>query len=105
MKIKCKKIFAFNPNIEEEYQQALKVSKFIDFFILDGSIPGSGEEISLNKALDFPYPFLLAGGMNSSNYNRIYDLKNCFGIDAASGVEENGIFSIKKINEIKNLLN
>ena len=43
--------------------------------------------------------------MNSSNYNRIYDLKNCFGIDAASGVEENGIFSIKKINEIKNLLN
>ena len=53
MKIKCKKIFAFNPNIEEEYQQALKVSKFIDFFILDGSIPGSGEEISLNKALIF----------------------------------------------------
>lgn len=105
MKIKCKKIFAFNPNLETEYNQAIQVSKYVDFFILDGSIPGSGKEILLDKAQNFPYPFLLAGGMNSSNYTKIYDLKNCFGIDAASGVEENGIFSIKKINELATLLN
>lgn len=105
MKIKCKKIFAFNPNSIEEYHQALEVAKYVDFFILDGSVPGSGEEISLEKAKEFPYPFLLAGGMNSSNYSKIYDLKNCFGIDVASGVEENGNFSVKKIQEINKLFN
>ena len=102
--IKCKKILAFNPNVDSELNQALKVAKYIDFFILDGSIPGSGTEISLEKAVDFPYPFLLAGGINANNLHKINNLPNCIGIDSASGVETLGEFDVKKVDEILGFL-
>lgn len=103
--ITCKKIFSFNPNNIEELNEAFTLAKFVDFFILDGSIPGSGEIINLDKCKKFPYPFLLAGGMNKNNLNRIFSLKNCIGVDIASGVETNNDIDPIKVNEIINILN
>ncbi|MCB9202322.1 MAG: hypothetical protein H6604_04645 [Flavobacteriales bacterium] len=102
--LKTKKIVAFNPNIDSEYQEAIAVAKYVDLFILDGSTPGSGKTISLEKAKEFSYPFLLAGGMNINNLDRIISLENCIGVDCASGVEVNNTFDIDLVNQIMNKL-
>lgn len=104
-KISCKKILAFNPENEQELNKALGMAKFIDFFILDGITPGSGEVINLNKCYNFPYPFLLAGGIKYSNLGRILKLKNCIGVDIASGIITNGDIDPIKVNTISKLLN
>lgn len=103
--IPSKKIFSFNPNNIEELNEAFEIAKFVDFFILDGNSPGSGNIINLEKCKNFPYPFLLAGGMNIRNLNRVFSLKNCIGVDIASGVESNYNIDYKKVNQIINRLN
>jgi indole-3-glycerol phosphate synthase/phosphoribosylanthranilate isomerase len=62
-----------------------------DFLILDGATPGSGQPIdSAVIPADFPYPFLLAGGLNRHNVKLIEKFKHCIGVDVASGIETNG---------------
>lgn len=102
--IPSKKIFAFNPNNVEELNEALLIAKFIDFFILDSHLPGSGKMINLEICKNFCYPFLLAGGMNISNLNCICELEYCIGVDIASGVETDNDIDYRKVNEIINKL-
>ncbi len=78
-------------------------ASLVDLFILDGPEPGSGTPAD-ELPLSFPYPFLLAGGMQALNAHVIQYLPNCIGIDTASGIEEYGEVSLNKINELKSVL-
>jgi indole-3-glycerol phosphate synthase len=74
----------------------------VDFYILDGAMPGSGQlgEVLIPK--DFPYPFLLAGGIKLENLSLTEKFDNCIGVDIASGIETDGEIDAIKILEIKN---
>ena len=72
----------------------------IDCFILDGAIPGSGARIGAEIPADFPYPFLLAGGMKEENLEAMLGYQNCIGVDIASGIETNNKIDRKKMDRI-----
>jgi len=72
----------------------------VDCFILDGANPGSGERIGTEIPADFPYPFLLAGGLHESNLEAVLAYKNCIGVDIASGIETEGAIDLIKIGQI-----
>jgi phosphoribosylanthranilate isomerase len=72
----------------------------VDFFILDGAAPGSGQRIGTGIPADFPWPFLLAGGINESNLDAIATCKNCMGVDIASGIETGGLVDLDKVGRI-----
>lgn len=72
----------------------------VDAFILDGARPGSGERIKSDIPSDFPYPFLLAGGLEENNLEIIRAYKNCIGVDIASGIETDGAMDLGKIKRI-----
>lgn len=69
----------------------------VDLFILDGAQPGSGQPIESAIPSDFPYPFLLAGGIDAENADRVAAYDNCIGIDVASGIETDGTADRQKI--------
>lgn len=70
---------------------------FVDCFILDGALPGSGQPINQIIPADFPYPFFLAGGINLDNLNQIDEHPACIGADIASGIENNAAVDLNKI--------
>lgn len=72
----------------------------VDCFILDGAVPGSGQTIETVIPADFPYPFLLAGGMHADNLDRVLAFEHCIGVDVASGIETDGQVDAGKIGEI-----
>ncbi len=72
----------------------------VDCFILDGASPGSGARIAAEIPADFPYPFLLAGGLQEENLEAILACKNCIGVDIASGIESGGEVDLEKIERI-----
>jgi len=72
----------------------------VDFFILDGATPGSGQRIGAAIPADFSYPFLLAGGLHEGNLEAILDYENCIGVDIASGIETEGRVDFGKIQTI-----
>jgi len=72
----------------------------VDCFILDGAAPGSGQQIESSIPADFPYPFLLAGGIHAGNLERIQDFENCIGVDVASGIESDGRVDESKMHAI-----
>lgn len=72
----------------------------VDAFILDGSVPGSGTQIETAIPVNFPYPFLLAGGMNSGNLAAMQTYQHCIGVDLASGIETDGEVDAQKIHEV-----
>jgi indole-3-glycerol phosphate synthase/phosphoribosylanthranilate isomerase len=76
----------------------------VDCFILDGANPGSGERIDAGIPIDFPYPFLLAGGLQEGNLKVILEHKNCIGVDIASGIETDGEVDLAKIDRISALI-
>ena len=84
-----------------DFDKLEKYAPFVDFFILDSAEPGSGKSIKSKIPHQFPYPFLLAGGMKLENLNRIEKYKNCIGVDIASGVETDGKVDLDKIKNIK----
>lgn len=96
--LKQKIILAVSVKAAGDWQKVLEYAAYVDLFILDGAIPGSGELIEQQHIpQDFPYPFLLAGGMNAGNLQRIQTYKNCIGVDMASGIETDGKVDMKKI--------
>ncbi len=76
----------------------------VDFFILDGAHPGSGQLIETAIPADFPYPFLLAGGLHAGNLDRVLAFEHCIGVDVASGIETGGMVDAGKIEQIADRL-
>ncbi len=72
----------------------------VDLFILDGAMPGSGQSIRLPIPADFPYPFLLAGGLHFENLTNVMAHPACIGIDVASGIETDGQVDALKIQSM-----
>jgi indole-3-glycerol phosphate synthase/phosphoribosylanthranilate isomerase len=75
-----------------------------DMFILDGPAPGSGTPTQLSHLDDFPYPFLLAGGIHAGNIHLVHELPHCIGADVASGIETDGTVDAGKIQQLRALL-
>lgn len=98
--IRQKVILAISVKSEQDLALAEQYAPYIDLFILDGAKPGSGEQIESTIPQDFPYPFLLAGGMNASNLDRVKQYTNCIGVDMASGIETNGQVDAQKIHQV-----
>lgn len=76
----------------------------VDLFILDGASPGSGEGIRITIPADFPYPFLLAGGIHLDNLPILLAHPACIGVDVASGLETAGQVDPHKIQAIADSL-
>lgn len=76
----------------------------VDCFILDGAVPGSGARIEAHIPADFPYPFLLAGGLHEDNLAAMEAFDHCIGVDIASGIETDGLVDPLKIAEISRRL-
>lgn len=72
----------------------------VDPFILDGPQPGSGQPIEACVPENFPFPFLLAGGLHAGNLERVLCYRNCLGVDIASGIETDGRVDPEKINAV-----
>jgi indole-3-glycerol phosphate synthase/phosphoribosylanthranilate isomerase len=72
----------------------------VDCFVLDGAHPGSGERIRSEIPADFPYPFLLAGGLQEHNLGLAKAHPQCIGVDIASGIETDGRVDEEKIRRI-----
>lgn len=76
----------------------------VDLFILDGAAPGSGQRIDMAIPPEFPYPFLLAGGLNLSNLDALLPFDKCIGADIASGIETAGQVDAEKISALAKIL-
>ena len=86
---------------ETDLQQLDQYAPHVDAFILDGAMPGSGQAATLEIPSDFPYPFLLAGGMHEGNLERLLPFENCIGVDMASGIEDtDGSVRLEKIQQV-----
>ncbi|MCK6691038.1 MAG: hypothetical protein L6Q97_02930 [Thermoanaerobaculia bacterium] len=72
----------------------------VDLFILDGPHPGSGQPMETAIPADFPYPFLLAGGIHAGNLDAALKYRHCIGVDVASGIETNGGVDAEKMAAI-----
>lgn len=82
----------------EDLAQA-RFLKGIDALLLDSAAGGSGKSFDWNLAreCDFPYPLVLAGGLNPENVVRAIRLFKPFAVDVSSGVETNGVKDYLKI--------
>lgn len=80
-------------------EDILNIDYDVDYYLLDGKSPGSGESFDWNFIHEFNKPFFLAGGININNIDDALKI-NCFGIDVSSGVEVNGKKDKLKIKEI-----
>jgi phosphoribosylanthranilate isomerase len=99
--IKCRVILAHTIKHPSDIDKLTKLDAECDLFILDGAIPGSGESIDIEIPTNFNYPFLLAGGMNIDNLDKLKQHPMCIGIDMASGIEVDKIPNTLLINKIK----
>ncbi|HAD13151.1 MAG TPA: hypothetical protein DCF33_12035 [Saprospirales bacterium] len=72
----------------------------VDCFILDSATPGAGTRIQSDLPAQFPYPFLLAGGLHEDNLDLATQYPNCIGVDIASGIETDGGVDFEKIRRI-----
>ncbi len=83
-------LMAVSVRTDEDLNLVERFAADVDCFILDGAAPGSGQMIEAGIPADFPYPFLLAGGIHAGNLERALAYDNCIGVDVASGIEVDG---------------
>ncbi|MFT5971199.1 MAG: indole-3-glycerol phosphate synthase/phosphoribosylanthranilate isomerase [Flavobacteriales bacterium] len=102
--IKAKIAIAGSVNNPEQLEQMISYANYADLFILDGPKPGEGMASEIENYKAFPFPFLMAGGMNSQNLDRILDIPNCIGVDMASGLETDGELDPQKSTRVYSLL-
>ncbi|MCB9317625.1 MAG: hypothetical protein H6569_15900, partial [Lewinellaceae bacterium] len=102
--LKQKVLLACRVQAVADLEQLENYAADVDLFILDGAVPGSGQPIDATIPVNFPYPFLLAGGMNATNLERVALFPNCIGVDIASGIETDGAVDMEKIKAIERRL-
>jgi indole-3-glycerol phosphate synthase/phosphoribosylanthranilate isomerase/anthranilate synthase/indole-3-glycerol phosphate synthase/phosphoribosylanthranilate isomerase len=98
--LKQRVLLAVSVRTPEDLKKIEAFAADVDCFILDGAVPGSGQLIESGIPADFPYPFLLAGGIHAGNLERTLDFENCIGVDVASGIETAGNIDPDKIRDI-----
>ena len=95
-KVSCPIIKAIRINNEEDMKN---IHYDVDYYLLDGVTPGSGEPFDWTKIQDLDRPFFLAGGINIENVHEALKI-NCMALDTSSGAETNGKKDPKKIREM-----
>lgn len=85
------------------YKKSEKYLPHVAYVLLDGPAPGTGKTINI-AIKQIKYPFLLAGGLELKNIEKIVKKANPMGIDIASGIETNGTVDKQKIKLILNKL-
>lgn len=81
------------------------LAPFSDLLILDGAAPGSGQAMELEVPPDFPFPFLLAGGLEPGKLSpEKLAHPRCLGVDIASGIETAGRVDPKKVAAVRSKL-
>lgn len=108
----CKVMKVFSVDDEFDFRKTGPYESSVELFLFDtkGKQPG-GNAVPFNWSVLNKYnqrvPFLLSGGLNSSNLNALHELKtmNLHGVDLNSGVEDKpGRKSIEKIKLVKELI-
>lgn len=100
-RIKQKILLAVRVRTKADLEIGETYASDIDLFILDGAAPGSGTLIpDAVIPADFPYPFLLAGGIHADNLHLTQAFQHCIGVDMASGIETDGAVDPAKITLI-----
>ena len=102
--LRQKVILAFRVGSVADLESLEDYAPDVDMFILDGARPGSGERIGAVIPPDFPYPFLLAGGLNVDNLDAALAYHQCIGVDVASGIETDGVVDVGKVSGISERL-
>lgn len=71
----------------------------VDYYLLDGMKPGSGQSFNWSQIQELDHPIFLAGGISMNN---IHDaLKtNVYALDLSSGVEKQGVKNEALIKEV-----
>ncbi|MDQ7022844.1 MAG: hypothetical protein Q9M97_04915 [Candidatus Gracilibacteria bacterium] len=82
----------------------------IDFYIIDGKNPGSGEGYNYGEInnLNIEKKFLVAGGISEKNIGEIFEIfkdnQYFCGVDIASGVDNGDNICLEKVEYIVNLI-
>lgn len=98
---KVKVIKAFKISNSEDINRAEKSAA--DIVLLDNGDGGTGERFNLSLALKMKRPFILAGGLESSNVSAAISLAHPLAVDVSTGVEnESGNKDEEKIREFIN---
>ena len=99
--VRRKVLMAARIRTQEDLAALTDYSADVDMFILDGAVPGSGQLVEDSLIPDnFPWPFLLAGGIHIDNLSLIRQYRNCIGIDIASGIETEGWVDANRVQAI-----
>ena len=105
--VKIWKAFSIGENFKSDILR--QYCKNCDLFLFDGKNPGSGSQIVHSRQLSEAIieskkqniPYGIAGGITPENIKNFKQkFPEAFLLDTASGVEENGTFSPKKLQEL-----
>lgn len=102
---KIKIIKAFSIESKSDLLQIEQFSSLVDFYLLDGKNPGTGQAFDWSILQDFKSlkPWFLAGGLTLENINQAIKITNAPMIDISSGLEK--IKGIKDQELVLALLN
>ena len=103
--ISCKIILAVSMDVPNALDRLIKYAADCDLFLIDAASPGSGKPVEYSIPQNFTFPFILAGGINISNLEKIKSHSYCIGLDMASGIEVNQEPSLQLIHQIKTKIN
>lgn len=96
---------------EEAIEEAKRVSKYVDFILLDSGNPnlnvkelgGTGKvhnwNISKRICTEVKIPIYLAGGLNSENIREAIELVKPYGVDLCTGVRTDNRLDEVKLNK------
>lgn len=102
---------------ESSIEEAIKVSKFVDYILLDSGNPnlkikklgGTGRvhnwDISKTIREEINLPIFLAGGLDKNNVGKAIEYVKPYGIDVCSGVRTNGHLDKTKLNDFFKVAN
>jgi phosphoribosylanthranilate isomerase len=83
-------IKAFNINTQQDLQKTEEFSDFVDFFLFDAKMSGSGQAFdwSLLKNFNSKKEWFLSGGLSVNNINKALEITGTKMIDISSGIEK-----------------
>ena len=102
---------------ESSVQEAIAVSSFVDFILLDSGNPnltvkelggtGRRHDWNLSRRIveSVNRPVFLAGGLNAENVSEAIERVQPYGLDLCSGVRTNGKLDEEKLNRFFELVN
>lgn len=71
----------------------------VDYYLLDGMKPGSGQSFNWSQIQELDHPIFLAGGISMNNIHDALKTK-VYALDLSSGVEKQGVKNETLIKEV-----